>query len=175
VDRSGELSGYYSSATGAGRFSCIFYVRGKLNADTARITTWFPKDREQIRGELKFVVEDGKPGVNIKLESAHGGCWNVNPEFDEAHGSTLLLDQPGDWLFIRVVSAAKAYFHSAPDAQTKQKAYVVLSDAVRVFKSQPGWIEAEFHGECIDNACARRKIKRGWLKEADLFSSEPPK
>jgi hypothetical protein len=174
VDNNGVVTGYYSSSTGARQeFSCIFYLRGKLQGDTADIVTWFPEDKERIRGRLRFVDEHGKPSVNVKLESEHGGCWNVNSAFDEEGGSTLALDKRGNWLSVRVVSADRAYFHNSPNTRTKRKVYIVTGDGVRIFKAQNGWVEAEFHGNCIDVGCEKRKITRGWLKESDLFSSEP--
>jgi len=83
IDKYGELTGYYHDSTGAGQFNCIFYLRGKLQGNAADITTWFPGETKQIRGKLKFVGynEYGKLLINVKLESAHGGCGNVNPEF----------------------------------------------------------------------------------------------
>ena len=176
VGEGGELTGYYSTSTGGGQFTCIFYIRGRLRNDAADITTWFPKDKDQIRGKLKFAEEDGKPGVNIKLESEPGGCWNASSyKFAEESGGTILLDQAGDWQTVRVVSAPKAYFHHSPDQTARQKTFVVKSDGVRVFKAQNGWVEAEFENYCADADCLKSKITRGWLKESDLFSAEPPK
>lgn len=176
VSENGELTGYYSTSTGGGQFTCIFYIRGRLRNDAADITTWFPESKEQIRGKLEFAEEDGKPGVNIKLESEHGGCWNASPlKFAEETGGTIALEQAGDWQMVRVVSAPKAYFCASPNRAAKQKTFVVKGDGVRIFKTRNGWVEAEFENYCIDARCLKSKTTRGWLKESDLFSSEPPK
>ena len=175
VSENGELTGYYSNSAAGGHFSCVFYVRGKLQNGAAEIATWFPKDKELIRGRLKFVEEEGKPGVNIKLRELPGGCGSVDAELNDENGSTHLLNEPGEWQAVRVVSAAKAFFHGSPNNAAKQKAFVVEWDAVRVFKNQNGWIEAEFENECVDRECNKSKTTGGWLKEAELFSSEPPR
>ena len=175
VGANGEITGYYSNSTGAGQFNCDFYLRGKLQSGVAAITTWYPKFKKVIRGRLKFVEEDGKAGVNLKLAEEPGGCWNVDGELDDENGSTHLLDEPGVWQTVRVVSAAKAFFHSSPNDAAQQKAFVVEGDQVRVYKTQNGWIEAEFESECVDADCRQSKTTRGWLKETALFSPEPPK
>lgn len=175
VGTGGELTGNYSNSRGDGQFSCVFYIRGKLRNGVAEIATWFPKDKEIIRGRLKFVEDDGKPGVNIKLRELPGGCGMVAAEFDDENGSTHLLNELGEWQTVRVVSAAKAFFHNSPNSAARQKAFVIEYDAVRVFKTRNGWIEAEFGNECVDDDCRQRKTTRGWIKQADLFSPKPPK
>ena len=174
VGANGELTGYYNDSTGAGQFTCIFYIRGKLQNDAAEITTWFPAEKDVIRGKLEFVEENGKPGVNIKLAEEPGGCWNVNSEFDDAEGSTLGLNEPREWNAIRVVKADKARFYDQPNNNSKRAAYLVTGDAVGVFKTQNDWAEAEFVNHCADKECNQTKITRGWLKETDFFSSAPP-
>ncbi len=175
VGASGELTGYYDNSTGAGQYSCAFYIRGKLQNGVAEITTWFPSDKEIIRGRLKFVEEDDKPGVNVKLAELPGGCANVDAELDDENGSTHLLNELGEWQAVLVVSAAKAFFHHSPNRAARQKAFIVEYDQVRVFKNQTGWIEAEFENPCVDRDCNQSKRTRGWLREADLFSSKPPR
>ena len=166
----GELTGFFEDATGwdeqtkAPRFSCVFYVYGKLQGDTYQVTTWYPGEKEYIKGELKFVLREGRREVYMKLEEEHGGCWNVQQFADKGSPATLSLTERGNWIDVRVVSADKAFFHSGPNAQMKGRAYVVKNDPLRVLKIQPGWIEAEYAG---------KKVARGWIKESDLFSSYP--
>jgi hypothetical protein len=174
VDPDGDLTGYYESSTGAGKFNCIFYLRGKLNGDSARITTWFPDEKETINGTLKPLIKEGQAGFNIKLAAEPGGCWNVNPNLDDDQGYIEFLGQAGTWSAVRVVSAERAYFYINPKARAPQKIYVVKGNAVQVYKQEKGWVEVVYYGKCLNNDCSKRQITRGWLKEKDLFSNEIP-
>jgi hypothetical protein len=166
----GELTGFYEDGTGwdeqlkAPKFSCIFYIYGKLQGDAYQITTWYPGEDKYIKGELKFVLREGRKEIDVKLVEEHGGCWNVQPFAEKGRPATMSLTEHGDWIGVKVVSANKAFFHNGPDAQMKGRSYVVKNDPVRVLKIQPGWVEAEYGG---------KKTVRGWIKESDLFSSHP--
>lgn len=49
------VTGYFHSETGAGQYSCIFYLNGKLSGRTARIESYFPETpKDRI---------DGTPGA----------------------------------------------------------------------------------------------------------------
>jgi hypothetical protein len=166
----GELTGFFKEYTGwddetkSPRFSCIFFIYGKLQGDTYRITTWYPGDNEYINGELKFVVAEGLSQVSVRLEEEHGGCWNVHPFARDVGLGALGLEKRGDWIGVRVVSANKTFLHKGPKAQLKGRAYLVKHDPVRVFKLQAGWVEVEYGTD---------KVVRGWIKETDLFSPYP--
>jgi hypothetical protein len=166
----GELTGFFEDATGwdeqtkSPRFSCAFYIYGKLQGDKYQVTTWYPGDNEYIKGELRFVLKEGRREIDMRLESEHGGCWNVHPFAKNASPVTLGLIEHGDWIGVKLVSANKAFFHKGPTPQMKGRAYLVKYDPVRVIKVQVGWVEAEY---------GAKKVVRGWIKESDLFSSYP--
>jgi hypothetical protein len=166
----GEVTGFFSESGGwddqtkAPRFSCIFYIYGKLQGDTYQVTTWYPGNKEYIKGELKFIVSEGRKEIDLRLAEEHGGCWNVRHFAKDANPATLELEKSGDWIGVRVVSANKAFFHKGPNVQTKERAYVVKHDPVRALKVQAGWVEAEYGDD---------KVTRGWIKESDLFSPYP--
>ena len=166
----GELTGFFADYTGwdeqtkSPRFSCVFYIYGKLQGDTYQITTWYPDDNEFIKGKLKFVLAEGRREIDLRLEEEHGGCWNVRHFAQNAGPEPLTLEKSGNWISVKLVSANKAFFHKGPNAQMKGRAYLVKNDPVRVLKVQPGWVEAEYGAD---------KVARGWIKESDLFSSYP--
>src|SRR5918912_1911545 len=163
-DKSGVVTGYFEEGTGwdertkSPMFLCTFFLYGKLQGDSYPITTWYPGASESIKGQLKFMSVDGFMNSYINLDDEPGGCAMAHP-FSKDGGSDLRLDNPGKWSSVRGVATARAYFHKAPDARTREKSFVVKNDAVRVFKTENGWVEAEFGTD---------KVVRGWLKEADL-------
>ncbi|MGB7923920.1 MAG: hypothetical protein WCF57_11805 [Pyrinomonadaceae bacterium] len=172
-EKSGLLTGYFETGTGwdestkSPRFVCAFFIYGKSQADAYQITAWHPDGMEAtIKGRLKFLTVGGVAKAHIKLDELPGGCGMANPSLAQDAGSELSLSIPARWTSVRAVSAKSAFFHRAPNPRAKEKAYVVRGDAVRVFKVQPGWVEAEF-------ATDTGKKVRGWLKESDLFDLNP--
>lgn len=168
------ITGYYESGTGQGpnggpRFTCIFFLRGEAKGEPPyRIRTWYPEDKDDSDAiDGKIWVEDGT--VAVHLESEHGGCWNVNHFADEEPAEFFGWEK-GAWRAVRVVSAAKAYFHDEPDPARPRKAYLVTHNVLRVFKTAPGWVYGEFVNE------NRRKpvATTGWIRESDLFADTPP-
>jgi hypothetical protein len=172
-EKSGLLTGYYETGTGwdestqSPRFVCAFFLYGKLQGDAYQITTWYPGSPERpIKGRLKFTMKEAVAQAQLKLDELPGGCGMANPSLAQDAGSELSLLAPAGWTSVRAVSAKQAFFHKAPNPRTKEKAYVVKNDAVRVFKVQNGWVEAEFGTD-------KDKTVRGWLKESDLFALTP--
>lgn len=168
------FSGYYENYTGwdesvgAPRFSCIFYLKGKLNSGNRfRIKTWFPADHDPeytIAGVLKLSKD--KKTLSIKLKQEHGGCWNVETFAGEEAPQFKLVKQ-ANWIDIRVVSSKKAFLYAKPGKKYKRKAYVVKGDALKIHNTEPGWLHVEYSNKA-------GKITRGWLKESDVFSNVPP-
>ena len=171
----GIITGYYENftgfdeTTGKPRFSCIFYLKGAIRgAPPYTVDTWFPADKTRenlITGSLTPAKSDGKAALNIKLPSEHGGCWNVQ-HFADGDGASFQLDVPAKWVTIRVVSAKRAYFYDDEAGTKRRNAYVIKGNPLRVYQSKPGWVYAEF--------TADGKTTAGWIKEAELFSSDPP-
>lgn len=169
-ENSGELTGYFEDAVGwdestkSPRFTCAFFLYGRLRGDAYEITTWYPEMGDPIKGQLKFVTVDNLSRAQIKLEELPGGCGMAHPSLTQDGGDELELSAPGNWTSVRAVSAKQAFFHKATDSRTKTKAYVVRGDAIRVFRVQNGWVEAEF------GAADSNKVTRGWIQESDLFT-----
>jgi hypothetical protein len=176
VDTSGgTITGYYESfsgldeATGKPRFSCIFYLKGSMNGPPPyTIDTWFPADKTRknlVTGSLTPEESEGVAVLKIKLPKEHGGCWNVE-HFADGGGVSFRLEDPGKWVNVRVVSAPRAYFHDDAADAKKRKAYVIKGNPLRIFETRPGWVYAGFTAE--------GKTTAGWIKETDLFSTDPP-
>lgn len=174
-ENSGELTGYFEDSVGwdeqtkSPRFTCAFLLYGRLRGDAYQITTWYPDMGDPIKGQLKFVTVDNLSRAQIKLEELPGGCGMAHPSLAQDGGDALELSAPGNWTSVRGVSAKQAFFHTATHSRTKEKAYVVRGDAIRVFRVQNGWVEAEF------GVVGSNKETRGWIKESALFPSVPPK
>lgn len=174
-ENSEELTGYFEDAVGwdestkSPRFTCAFFLYGRLRGDAYEITTWYPEMGDPIKGELKFVTVDKISRAQIKLEELPGGCGMAHPSLTQDGGDELELSAPGNWTSVRAVSAKQAFFHKATDSRTKTKAYVVRGDAIRVFRVQNGWVEAEF------GARGSKKEPRGWIQESALFTAVPQK
>ncbi len=164
-----RLTAYFENYTGWDerfkwpRFSCIFYIEAKEAASSpAVIKTWYPQDKTVIAGNLSW-SDDDSASIFIKLASEHGGCFNVQPFSREKVLFELM--EPTDWLAIEIVKPKKAYFHRQPIAKSKTRAYVIARDVVKVIKTKPDWVYAEYrHYET-------GRITRGWLKKQTLLNS----
>lgn len=168
VDKQGVLTAYFESTTGAGQFSCIFFMRGKVGDPATRVDTWFPADRDinnVISGTMQLLAENGKPTVRAQLKEDPPGCWNVQHFAPEP--VSFRQSEQGNWQAIRIVSAEKAYFHDDPSDAHPRKAYAIEGNALRVFETQAGWVKAEY-------VSPERKRTKGWIRERDLYTSEKP-
>jgi hypothetical protein len=83
--------------------------------------------------------------------------------FADKEPASFTLERAFDWTNVRVVKSAKAYFHKAPDASKKQRAYVVEGNAVGVRATRGGFVQAEYVG-------ASGKTTTGWLRADDLYA-----
>lgn len=167
----GTLTGFFASHTGwdeerqAPKFHCVFALHGRYVDGVYQVQTWYPGTTEVVSGIITFSYADRQWRLHMQLTDTHGGCWNAY-RLDTQQGNAFTRDTAGAWLAVRVVSAPRAYFHRQPEARTKRQAYVITHDVVRVFDRQSGWVDAEYGTE---------KTTRGWLREADLFSTTPPR
>jgi hypothetical protein len=152
------LTGYFQTDTGAGQFSCIFYLTGKLTNAGARIETYFPETpKDRIAGTLAAKGTS----VRVVLTEEPGGCamaWHVADK-DQPADFTLSAAHP--WTQIRVVRAKKAYFYNAPNSPTHRNGYLVQGDGVGVRATSAGWLQVDYPGA--------DKITSGWVRAADLY------
>lgn len=161
----GVVSGYFREEQGKQpSFSCIFYLRGRLQGAEAAIKTYFPETPTEkvIKGRL--AVEAGGR-LRIRLAEEHGGCWNVQHFADEKEPAEFMLDGPRRWRSVAVVRSDKAYFFDGPASGSHRNAYLVKGDGVGVRAAQPGWLQVDFVG-------GRRTVS-GWIRQSDVYPAGP--
>jgi len=158
------VSGFYENHTGwderlqSSRFSCVFFLNGRSDGESARIQTWYPGLENKIEGTLTTQA-DGT--VKITLADEHGGCANVEPSFDEG-GVSFTLRAARAGKAIAVVSSKEAFFFDEPVETQRRDSHVVRGNAVFVLESRPGWVR----GASGDN--------EGWLQASDLYAEALP-
>ncbi|XZF16046.1 hypothetical protein ACTHGU_07900 [Chitinophagaceae bacterium MMS25-I14] len=143
--------------TGNPRFSCIFYIEGKLNGKTATVTTYYPEDKNDdvIKGTLQLISSNS---ITIKLPEDHGGCWNVQHFADDP--VSFSLSKKEKWIELRYITADKSFFHSDKNEATKRKAYAVKGNVVYIERMENGWAYCSFYGT--------KTTTTGWLKMETL-------
>ena len=146
----------YDEATRQPRFSCIFYLLGKITADSIKVRSFFPGDdsADIIDGQL-IVLNSGM--FKIHLQEEHGGCWNV--EHFAGEPAEFRLDRPNNWIQIRFANKSKVYFYADKSEARKQKAYIIKGNVVYIEKIDGEWA----WGSYID-----KNVTKGWLKLSDL-------
>jgi hypothetical protein len=173
VNSQGELTGYYNSGTGDDgygnpRFTCTFFIYGeKETGGKYKVKTWHPEyPDEVVEGELKYVENKGKPGVNMYLDGEHGGCWNVAPVLKEKGGVSYDLTSAGKWESIRMISPKRVYLFKSFDAKAPQKIYIVKNDVVRILQTKGDLAEINFIND-------RGKATKGWMMSKDFYALAP--
>jgi len=157
-----KLTGYFENYTGWDeetknpRFSCIFYIEGIVTNNKFGVLTYYPEDKSEdtISGQIEIV---NKTTIKIKLQSEHGGCWNVQHFAEEP--VSFDMENKTEWTQIKYVAANKTYFYSEKSENKKQKAYLVKNDFVCIDKTEGNWAYCTFYGKTNTN---------GWIKTADL-------
>jgi hypothetical protein len=157
------VTGYFDEYIGGKpgpTFSCIFYLTGKFNGSSARISTYFPDAPagDLIKGEL---VLETRLKFKVRLPEEHGGCEQVGHFADDDRPAEFTLRTRHPWNSIAVVKSAKAHFFDAPASGTHRKAYVVKGDGVGVRASQPGWLQVDY----VDG----QKVVSGWIRQSDVY------
>ena len=159
-----KLTGYFEDHTGWDeelkypKFSCLFYIEGKLNSNNIQILTYYPDVEENYNDTIMgtFEIIDKKT-IKIKLPMEHGGCWNVQ-HFAE-NPVQFNLYEKYNWSQIRYVTKEKTFFYQEKNEAKRQKAYLIKSDFVCVDKIDGEWAHCTFLGE---------HTTMGWIKNADL-------
>lgn len=156
-----RITGFYENYSGwdeekkGPKFSCIFYLEGKLENDKAEIKTYYPLEKQDVKWGL-FQQSDSN-SVSIKLFEEHGGCWNVQHFADEKVNFTL--DNPTDWIQVRFADKDKVFIYSDYEATNIQKSYIVKGDIVFVDEIRNTSAHCTYFG---------KKKKSGWIKIEDL-------
>lgn len=158
-----KITGYYENSTGwdeeakSPRFTCVFYIEGRVDGKKVKIKTYYPNDKagDAIEGDLEIM---NNKTISIKLPEEHGGCWNVN-HFADEKPEVFELGKSFNWIQIRYVDTAKSYFYSEKLEAKKLKSYLIKGDIVCVEKIENGWAFCTYFG---------KKVTKRWLKIVDL-------
>ena len=156
------ITAYYESCSGWDeltkdcRFSCSFYLIGKLEAKQALIQSYFPADRKDDSIAGKITLQSAERFL-IRLEAEHGGCANVQHFADDS--LVFQLYRPAPWIQIRWVQQEFAYFYSGPAAEKKKKTFLRKEQLVYIDKVKGKWVHVIAH---------EKQHLSGWLRMEDL-------
>jgi len=156
------VTGYFSSATGYDestdkpKFTCVFYLEGKLENNKVNIKTYYPlnKEGDLIAGTMNLIDSSH---LSIKLPEDHGGCWNVQPFSNDS--INFQLSEKQNWVEIRYVISDKSYFYSEKNESAKKRAYLIKGDLVYIERIEDSWLYCHFYGNTTTS---------GWIKNETL-------
>jgi hypothetical protein len=136
----------------APQFSCIFLLQGPLEGSKASVLTWFPGDKERIRG----VLDLGR-SPSLQLQEDQPGCGMASGQMVSEPYSLMLDARHDEWVGVGVVTAKKAVLRQEPVDTGIKSPYVVQFDPVAVLERRPGWVRIQYLGE--DDSV------KGWVRE----------
>ena len=155
------LSGYFESysgedGNGSSKFSCIFYLEGKISGTQFSVMTYYPSDKAEdlIEGKMEILNDSN---ISLSLPKEHGGCWNVQHFADDPE--TFKLKKQSDFTQIRYVVTDKTFFYREKSEGTRMKAFVVKDNFLFIDKINGEWVHCIFEGKT-------RTV--GWIKVSDL-------
>ena len=151
-----------TDSSGVPPFTCIFFLKGKLDGAAAKVVTWVPGDPETIAGELKF--EGGR--VSLSLKDNPPGCAMTGDDMAREPFSDEQSNHGDGWIGVGMVSAKRAVVQPTPAASARRKPYLIQYDPVTILERQPGWVRVIYRGGGTPIT--------GWLQQSDLASEEPP-
>ena len=159
-----KITGYYASYSGLDfetnkpKFSCIFYLEGKMIDSICQVETYFPSDksRDFIQGKIQLLNNNK---ITLQLKNNHGGCLNIQNLVDEP--VEFELEIQNKWTSVRYVVVDKTYFYSEKSIQKIKKSYLIKNNFVCIDKIENEWAFCTFYGE---------KITSGWILSKDLNS-----
>lgn len=158
------LTGYFESYTGFDeetqnpRFSCIFYIEGKVTGNKIAIKTYYPEDKidDLILGTIQII---NNKTIKISLPNEHGGCWNVQHFADKPE--QFNLEKKSNWIQIRYIKKEKSFFYKEQSSTAPSKIYLLKGDFVCIDKIENGKAFCTYFG---------KKISTGWINLTDLNS-----
>lgn len=159
---SNTLTGYFENYTGLDeetqnpKFSCIFYIEGKVTGKKFSIKTYYPEDKkdDMISGTIEII--DNK-SIKISLPEEHGGCWNVQHFADKPE--PFYLEHKTNWTQIRYIDKAKSFFYKDTSNSSLTKMYLLKGDFVCIDKIENGKAFCTYFG---------KKTTKGWINVSDL-------
>lgn len=165
-----QITGYFESGTGedvvgtgtGSQFSCAFYIEGKLIDKKAKIKSYspldnFPADKDDLIAGVLNAAANNK--LSIKLQDEHAGCAMVQHFKDEP--VAFKLDKKQNWIAIKYITAAKAFFYTDANPETKRKAYLLKGNIIYIDSEKPNWVHCTFVGPS-------KRSTQGWMKTEDI-------
>lgn len=163
---SNNIKGYFQAESGYdeqtknSKFYCEFYFYSTESIDHQfKIKSFWQGDSGNLEDTIygKIIVTS-PTSFSIKLDSEHGGCWNVNHFADTL--TIYELSEKKNWIDIRYCTKDKIYFFDDSNAYKKRKAFIIKGDLVYIEKQENNWVYCTYFGEKINTT--------GWLKLEDL-------
>lgn len=156
------ITGYFSSATGYDestdrpKFTCNFYLEGKLENNKVNLKTYYPLNKEDdlLPGTIKLTDNSH---LSIQLSEEHGGCWNVQPLSKTP--INFGLTEKHNWIEIRYITKDKSNFYSQKNDSTIRKTYLIKGDIVYIERIEDEWAYCNYYGV---------KTTSGWIKLESL-------
>jgi hypothetical protein len=152
----------------APQFSCSFLLRGTAGADgkgAIPVAVWRPSDGTQTNSAQTngtLTVEQGT--ATLSLEGEPAGCAETVDRFVAKPYEEPAV-KTGSWTAARMVSGAMVRLQEAPVSGGSGRGRVSKGDVVVVERRIGAWLQVE--------TVFTPKPVRGWLRESDLFPSEP--
>jgi hypothetical protein len=135
-----------------GQYVCQFFFDGKIKGKTFSIACHNFIDTGLILGSVTIVNDTS---FFLKTRENPGGS-NMIANIEDK-GMTFSLTEAKKWLQIRIVTAEKAFFYTAPILSSKRKAYLIKGNEVIVLEKKEEWLKVTY-GKTT-----------GWLQENDMF------
>lgn len=156
------LTGYFENYTGLDeetnnpKFSCIFYIEGKVTGKKFSVKTYYPENKgdDVILGTIEII---NNKTIKIKLPEERGGCWNVQHFADKPE--QFELEKKSNWIQVRYVNKNKSFFFKENSNLSKTKMYLIKNNIVYVEKIENGKAYCSYKG---------KKIIKGWINIKDL-------
>ncbi len=145
------------------QFGCLFLLDGRLQGETAIVTTWLPGQAERMSGVLRLGA-----APSLQLEGNPGGCLMTSGDMTDAPYA-LTFDEPrANWIGTGLVTAERAILHPEPvERPARERPYLVRLDPVAILARRPGWSRVEYLE-------AGPRPVTGWLRDGDLAPDRPP-
>jgi hypothetical protein len=168
-----EVTGVFADARAgkgteeAPQFTCRFLLRGTAGADgkgAIAVTVWTPEAAEASAPQTKgtLTVEPGT--AKLSLEGEPPGCAETGDQFVAKPYQEPAV-KTGRWTAARMVSGAAVRLQEAPVSGSGDRGRVSKGEVVVVDRKIGPWLQVE--------TVFTPKPMRGWLRESDLYGTEP--
>jgi len=157
------ITGYFEEysgleeETGQSKFSCIFFIHGKLKNNFIPIKTYYPfeQNADTIIGYIKIITENS---FEMKLDEEHGGCWNVTHFSDEP--IIFTLEEKINRIQISYFIVPEMKIYSDFTSNKKLIHSIKSNQIINIEDKEKSWCRILVGG---------KSPIRGWVSSKDLF------